>query len=104
MDSDFSPSQISCAKIDPAMDLEKACLFGCGISTGLGAVWNTCKVAKGTSVAVFGLGAVGLAVIQAAKAAGATAIAGIDVNPKKFDIAKKLGMTHSFNPKDYPDK
>jgi S-(hydroxymethyl)glutathione dehydrogenase/alcohol dehydrogenase len=76
-------AEISCAVIDPKMDLEKACLFGCGVSTGLGAVWNTCKVEPGTAVAVFGLGAVGLAVVQAAKAAGATTIAGIDVNPKK---------------------
>jgi S-(hydroxymethyl)glutathione dehydrogenase / alcohol dehydrogenase len=60
-------AEISCAKINPAMPLEKACLFGCGVATGLGAVINTTKVHAGASVAVFGLGAVGLAVVQAAK-------------------------------------
>ena len=60
-------AEISCAKIDDGAPLEKVCLLGCGVSTGLGAVLNTCKVEYGSSVAVFGLGAVGLAVIQAAK-------------------------------------
>uniref|UniRef100_A0A7S3PBU4 S-(hydroxymethyl)glutathione dehydrogenase n=1 Tax=Amphora coffeiformis TaxID=265554 RepID=A0A7S3PBU4_9STRA len=86
-------AEISCAKIDPAADLKKMCLFGCGISTGLGAVWNTCKVEVNSTVAVFGLGAVGLAVIQGAKMAGASRIIAVDINPKKFENAKKLGAT-----------
>jgi len=94
-------AEISCAKVDPAVDLSKACLFGCGISTGLGAVWNNCKVEYGSSVAVFGLGAVGFAVVQACKAVGATHIVGVDVNPKKFEMAKTLGCTACFNPKDH---
>ena len=73
-------AEISCAKISPAMPLYKASLFGCGVSTGLGAVLNTTKVTPGSSVAVFGLGAVGLAVIQGAKMVGATKIIAIDVH------------------------
>jgi len=93
-------AEISCAKINPEADLEKACLFGCGVATGLGAVWNNTKVEAFSSVAVFGLGAVGLAVIQGAKAVGATTIVGVDVNTKKFEIAKQLGATDCINPKD----
>jgi len=84
-------------------DLKKACLFGCGVSTGLGAVWNTCKVETNSTVAVFGLGAVGLAVIQGAKMAGASRIISIDINSEKFDIAKELGATDCVNPKDLGD-
>ena len=94
-------AEISAAKINPRMSLNKACLFGCGISTGLGAVWNTCKVEAGASVAVFGLGAVGLAVVQAAKLAGAGRVIGIDVNPDKFAIATKLGCTDVVNPAEH---
>ncbi|KAG7350781.1 GroES (chaperonin 10)-like protein [Nitzschia inconspicua] len=93
-------AEISCAKINPDAALEKVCLFGCGISTGLGAVWNTCKVETNSTVAVFGLGAVGLSVIQGAKIAGAIKIIAVDVNPKKFEIAKQLGATDCVNPKD----
>ena len=93
-------ADISVAKISKDIALEKACLFGCGVSTGLGAVWNTCKVEQGSSVAVFGLGAVGLAVIQGAKMAGATKIIAVDLNPSKFDMAKDLGATHCVNPQD----
>merc|ERR1712217_759623 len=78
-------AEISCAKINTEASFEKACLFGCGIATGLGAVWNNTKVEPFSSVAVFGLGAVGLAVIQGAKAVGASTIVGIDVNPKDYD-------------------
>ena len=92
--------EVSCAKVNPAAPLDKICLLGCGISTGWGAVYNTCKVEPGTSVAVFGLGAVGLAVIEAAKAAGAAQIMAIDTNPAKFEQAKKWGATECFNPKD----
>lgn len=93
---------ISAAKITPHCDLSKICVLGCGVSTGWGAVFNNCKVESGSSVAVFGLGAVGLAVIQAAKQAGATSITGIDVNSNKFEIAAKLGATDTVNPMDYP--
>jgi len=94
-------AEISCAKIDPKAPLDKACLLGCGIATGLGAAWNNAKVEPFSSVAVFGLGAVGLSVIQGCKAVGATTIVGVDTNPQKYDIAKKLGCTDCVNPKDY---
>lgn len=93
-------AEISCAKVSAEADLTKVCLFGCGVSTGLGAVWNTCKVETNSTVAVFGLGAVGLAVIQGAKMAGASRIIAIDVNPSKFDMAKQLGATDCVNPKE----
>jgi S-(hydroxymethyl)glutathione dehydrogenase/alcohol dehydrogenase len=80
-----------------------ACRFGCGVSTGLGAVFNTSKVEAGESVAVFGLGAVGLAVIQAAKAAKAGSIYAIDTNDKKFHMATQLGATHCLNPTHYQE-
>jgi len=94
--------EISCAKINPASPLDKICLFGCGVSTGLGAAWKTCNVEAGSSVAVFGLGAVGLAVIQAAKMRGATRIFAIDVNPTKFEIATHFGATDCINPTTLP--
>ena len=96
-------AEISCAKINPKADLRKACLFGCGVSTGLGAVWNTCKVETNSTVAVFGLGAVGLAVIQGAKMAGAQRIIAIDINADKFEIAQKLGATDCVDPKTLGD-
>jgi S-(hydroxymethyl)glutathione dehydrogenase / alcohol dehydrogenase len=71
----------------------KVCLFGCGVSTGLGAVFNTCKVEPNSTVAVFGLGAVGLAVIQAANMVGASRIIAVDINPDKFPAAIALGAT-----------
>ncbi|KDO22119.1 S-(hydroxymethyl)glutathione dehydrogenase/class III alcohol dehydrogenase [Saprolegnia parasitica CBS 223.65] len=91
-------AEISAAKIDPTAPLDKMCLFGCGVSTGFGAVFNTTKVHPGSSVAVFGLGAVGLAVIQAAKIAGATRIFAIDPNPSKFEMATSLGATDCLDP------
>ena len=94
-------AEISCAKVNPTLDPKRSCLFGCGVATGLGAVWNTAKVEPMSSVAVFGLGAVGFAVVQAAKAIGAHPIVGIDVNPKKFALAKQLGCTECINPKDH---
>lgn len=97
-------AEISVAKIDEGTDPEKACLFGCGVSTGFGAVWNTAKVEAFSSVAVFGLGAVVLAVVQAAKAVGASHIVGVDINPKKFDLAKAIGCTDCLNPLDYGDE
>uniref|UniRef100_A0A7S2BKS7 S-formylglutathione hydrolase n=1 Tax=Octactis speculum TaxID=3111310 RepID=A0A7S2BKS7_9STRA len=94
---------ISCAKINPVMPLYKACLLGCGVSTGFGAVWNTCKVEFGATVAVFGLGAVGLAIVQAAKMAGASRIFAIDLNKSKFSHATALGATDCLCPTDFGD-
>jgi S-(hydroxymethyl)glutathione dehydrogenase/alcohol dehydrogenase len=92
---------VSVAKINPQAPLDKVCLLGCGVSTGLGAVWNTAKVEAGSIVAVFGLGTVGLAVAEGAKAAGASRIIGIDIDSKKFDVAKNFGVTEFVNPKDH---
>jgi len=86
-------SEISAAKIHPGADLEKMCLLGCGVSTGWGAVFNTVKMEPGTSMAVFGLGALGLSVIQAAKMAGARRIVGVDINDGKFELAKSMGAS-----------
>lgn len=96
-------AEISCAKIESAAPLEKVCLFGCGVSTGLGAVWKTCNIDEGASVAVFGLGAVGLAVVQAAKVRNAKRIFAIDTNPSKFGIATSLGATDCINPMELPE-
>ena len=95
--------EVSVAKVDPKAPLDKICLLGCGVSTGWGAVYNTCNVQPGTSVAVFGLGAVGLAVIEAAKKAGAAHIIAIDTNPAKFETALSWGATDTLNPKDYDE-
>lgn len=96
--------EISLAKINPAAPLDKVCLLGCGITTGYGAALNTAKVEEGSTVAVFGLGAVGLAVIQGAVEAKAKRIIAIDLNPAKFDMAKKLGATECINPNDYANE
>ncbi len=93
--------EIAVAKIDPKAPLDKVCLLGCGITTGVGAVFNTAKVTAGSSVAVFGLGGIGLSVIQGAVMAGAGRIIGVDINPAKFEFAKKLGATDCVNPKDH---
>ena len=93
--------EISLAKINKEAPLEKVCLLGCGVTTGLGAVANTAKVKEGDSVAVFGLGGIGLAVIIGAAMAKAGRIIAIDTNPKKFEIARQLGATDVVNPKDY---
>ncbi|KAG0009377.1 S-(hydroxymethyl)glutathione dehydrogenase, partial [Entomortierella chlamydospora] len=95
--------EVSVAKIDKAAPLEKVCLLGCGITTGYGAVTRTAKVAKGDSVAVFGLGGVGLSVVQGAKQAGANPIIGVDVNPKKEKLAKEMGCTMFVNSKELPE-
>ena len=95
-------SEISCAIIRDDAPLDKICLFGCGVSTGLGAAWKTCNVEPNTTVAVFGLGAVGLAVIQGCKARNVKQIFAIDVNSSKFDIAKSLGATDCINPTELP--
>jgi S-(hydroxymethyl)glutathione dehydrogenase/alcohol dehydrogenase len=91
----------SVALIDKAAPLDKVCLLGCGVSTGWGAVFNTAKVKPDSTVAVFGLGAVGLAVIEAAKRAGASRIIAIDINAAKFEAAKEWGATECVNPKDH---
>ncbi|XP_042506731.1 alcohol dehydrogenase-like 7 [Macadamia integrifolia] len=91
-------------KIDPSIPPNKACLLGCGISTGVGAAWKTGNVEKGTNVAVFGLGAIGLAVAEGARLRGATKIIGVDLNPNKFEIGKKLGVTDFINPLDCGNK
>jgi S-(hydroxymethyl)glutathione dehydrogenase/alcohol dehydrogenase len=96
--------EISLAKVAPEAPLNKVCLLGCGITTGRGAVTNTAKVTKGSNVAVFGLGGVGLAAVQASASVGAARILAIDTNPTKFELAKKMGATECINPKDYPDK
>jgi len=90
-------AEISCAKISVDAPLDRACLFGCGVSTGLGAVWNTCKVEVNSTVAVFGLGAVGLAVIQGAKMAGASRIIAVDTNAGKFEAATSIGATDTVD-------
>jgi S-(hydroxymethyl)glutathione dehydrogenase/alcohol dehydrogenase len=95
--------EISLAKINPAAPLEKVCLLGCGITTGIGAVLNTAKVEPGSSVAVFGMGGIGLSVVQGAVMAKAGRIVVVDTNPEKFEMAKLLGATDFVNPKDYPD-
>ncbi len=94
-------AEVSLAKINPKSNPEQVCLLGCGVTTGIGAVHNTAKVQKGDSVAVFGLGGIGLAVIQGAKQAEAGRIIGIDTNPKKFELAREFGATDCINPKDY---
>ncbi|XP_023326261.1 alcohol dehydrogenase class-3 [Eurytemora carolleeae] len=90
-------AEISAAKINPGADLNKMCLLGCGVATGWGAVFNTTKVHPGASVAVFGLGALGLSVIQAAKVAGARYIVGVDINDSKFAAAVSMGATECVN-------
>ncbi|KAJ4957186.1 hypothetical protein NE237_013969 [Protea cynaroides] len=89
------------AKINPLAPLDKVCILSCGISTGLGATLNVAKPKKGSSVAIFGLGAVGLAAAEGARIAGASRIIGIDLNPKRFEEAKKFGITEFVNPMDH---
>ena len=93
--------EISLAKIQKDAPLEKVCLLGCGVTTGIGAVLNTAKVEAGSTVAIFGLGGIGLAAIIGAKMAGANRIIGVDINPAKFEVAKSLGATEFVNPQDY---
>lgn len=93
--------EISVAKISCSAPLDKMCLLGCGIPTGYGAVFNTAKVDKGSTVAVWGCGAVGLAVIMGAKEAGASRIIAVDINPDKWPIAQAFGATEFFNPQDH---
>jgi S-(hydroxymethyl)glutathione dehydrogenase / alcohol dehydrogenase len=92
--------EIALAKIRPDAPAEKVCLIGCGVTTGIGAVINTAKVEPGANVVVFGLGGVGLNVIQAARMVGANMIIGVDINPAKRLLAEKFGMTHFVNPQE----
>lgn len=93
--------EIALAKVNKQAPLDKVCLLGCGITTGIGAVLNTAKVEPGASVAVFGLGGIGLSVIQGAVLAKAERIIAIDVNADKFEMAKMLGATDTINPSAY---
>ena len=93
--------EISLAKINKSAPLEEVCLLGCGVTTGMGATVNAAKVQKGDSVAVFGLGGIGLSAIIGAQMAGAGRILAIDINEKKFDLAKQLGATDCINPKKF---
>ncbi|HEY5782719.1 MAG TPA: S-(hydroxymethyl)glutathione dehydrogenase/class III alcohol dehydrogenase, partial [Lysobacter sp.] len=94
-------AEVSLAKINPQAPLEKVCLLGCGVTTGIGATRNAAKVKEGDSVAVFGLGGIGLAVIQGARQAKAGRILAIDTNPGKFELARQMGATDCVNPKDH---
>jgi S-(hydroxymethyl)glutathione dehydrogenase/alcohol dehydrogenase len=93
--------EISVAKINKQAPLDKVCLLGCGITTGIGAVQNTAKVEPGSTVAVFGLGGIGLSVVQGAVMAGASRIFAVDLNDDKFEMAGMLGATDFVNPSKY---
>ncbi|MCU0564981.1 MAG: S-(hydroxymethyl)glutathione dehydrogenase/class III alcohol dehydrogenase [Oculatellaceae cyanobacterium Prado106] len=92
--------EIAIAKIRADAPFEKVCYIGCGVTTGVGAVINTAKVEPGANVVVFGLGGIGLNVIQGARMVGANMIIGVDLNPSKRPLAEKLGMTHFVNPQE----
>ncbi len=92
--------EIALAKIRKDAPFDKVCYIGCGVTTGIGAVINTAKVEPGSNVVVFGLGGIGLNVIQGARLVGANMIIGVDVNPQRQAIAEKFGMTHFVNPKE----
>jgi Zn-dependent alcohol dehydrogenase len=92
--------EIAVAKIREDAPFDKICYIGCGVTTGVGAVVNTAKVEAGANVVVFGLGGIGLNVIQGAKMVGADKIIGVDLNPGRVELAKKFGMTHFVNPKE----
>jgi len=94
-------AEISVAKVNPQAPLDKVCLLGCGVSTGYGAALNTADVEKGSTCAVWGLGAVGLAVIMGCKERGASRIIAIDINNAKWKVAQEFGATEFVNPKDH---
>ncbi|MDY7025816.1 MAG: S-(hydroxymethyl)glutathione dehydrogenase/class III alcohol dehydrogenase [Pseudomonadota bacterium] len=93
--------EISLAKVNPEAPLEEVCLLGCGVTTGMGAVMNTAKVQEGDTVAIFGLGGIGLSAVIGATMAKASRIIAIDINESKFELARELGATDCINPKDY---
>jgi S-(hydroxymethyl)glutathione dehydrogenase/alcohol dehydrogenase len=90
--------EIAVAKVDASAPFDKICYIGCGVTTGVGAVFNTAKVNQGATAAVFGLGGIGLNVIQGLKLAGADMIIGVDINDSKEEWGRKFGMTHFVNP------
>jgi S-(hydroxymethyl)glutathione dehydrogenase/alcohol dehydrogenase len=92
--------EIALARIREDAPFDKVCYIGCGVTTGIGAVINTAKVEPGANVVVFGLGGIGLNVIQGARLAGANMIVGVDMNPRKKALGERFGMTHFVNPKD----
>ena len=92
--------EIALAKIREDAPFDKVCYIGCGVTTGIGAVINTAKVEPGANVVVFGLGGIGLNVVQGARMAGADMIVGVDLNPKREALARKFGLTHFVNPKE----
>ncbi|CAN6475787.1 unnamed protein product [Victoria cruziana] len=99
--SEYTVVHAGCvAKINPRAPLDKVCILSCGISTGFGATVNVAKPPRGSTVAVFGLGAVGLAAAEGARVSGASRIIGIDINPNRFEPARKFGVTEFINPKD----
>ena len=93
-------SEIALAKIREDAPFDKVCYIGCGVTTGIGAVINTARVEPGANVVVFGLGGIGLNVLQGCKMAGADKIIGVDINPARRELAEKFGMTHFVNPKE----
>lgn len=95
--------EIALAKIRPDAPFDKVCYIGCGVTTGVGAVIYTAKVEAGANVVVFGLGGIGLNVLQGARMVGAGKIIGIDLNPAREAMARKFGMTHFLNPRDHPN-
>ena len=95
--------EIALAKIREDAPFDKVCYIGCGVTTGIGAVIYTAKVEAGANVAVFGLGGIGLNVIQGARMVGADKVIGIDINPQREAMARKFGMTHFINPNDVPN-
>ncbi len=95
--------EISLAKVNKEAPLEEVCLLGCGVTTGMGAVMNTAKVEEGATVAIFGIGGIGLSAIIGAAMAKASRIIAIDINDSKFELAKQLGATECINPNDYDE-
>lgn len=93
--------EISLAKVNKSAPLEEVCLLGCGVTTGMGAVMNTAKVQEGDTVAIFGMGGIGLSAVIGAAMAKASRIIAIDINESKFELAKQLGATDCINPKNY---
>ena len=92
--------EIALAVVRPDAPFDKICYIGCGVTTGIGAVINTAKVEPGASVVVFGLGGIGLNVVQGARMAGAGMVVGIDLNPAREELARRFGLTHFVNPRD----
>jgi S-(hydroxymethyl)glutathione dehydrogenase/alcohol dehydrogenase len=95
--------EVSLAKVRKDAPLDRICLLGCGVTTGIGAVLNTAKVEPGASVAIFGLGGIGLSVVQGAVMAGAERIIGVDLNPAKYTLAEQFGATDFVNPSEVDD-